>query len=140
MASVWLLLITAAPVLWIPLAGVLYVGASLICHQLPERSFHLQGIQLPVCARCFGLYVGGALGSAAGAVAFGRLTIHRWRWPLSQVNWMGTAVAAIPTLVTFTLEWGLGWQVSNVVRALAAVPLGGAVTFVVVSALPTLHS
>ena len=138
-ASAWLLLITAAPILWIPLAGALYVAGSLICHQVPERSFHMQGSQLPVCARCFGLYAGAALGSAAGAVAFGRRLIAGWRWS-STTHWIGTVVAAIPTLVTLTLEWGLGWQVSNGARATAAVPLGYAVAFVVVSALPTLHS
>jgi len=56
------------------------------------------------------------------------------------VNWIATAAAAIPTLVTFSLEWGLGWPVSNTVRAAAAIPLGAVVAFIVVSALPTLHS
>ena len=140
LASAWLLLITAAPVLWVPLAGVLYAAGSLICHQLPDRSFHLQGSQLPVCARCFGLYAGGALGCISGAAAFGRRALGWQRLPLMQVNWMATAAAAIPTLVTFSLEWGLGWPVSNTVRAVAAFPLGAAVAFIVVSALPTLHS
>ena len=140
MASAWLLLITAAPILWIPLAGVLYAAGSLICHQLPDRSFHVQGSQLAVCARCFGLYAGGALGSIAGAAAFGRRALGRVRVPLMQVNWRATVAAAMPTLVTFSLEWGLGWPVSNTVRAVAAVPLGAVVAFVVVSALPTLHS
>jgi len=29
-----------------------------LCHQIPERSFIFGGIQLPVCARCSGLYIG----------------------------------------------------------------------------------
>ncbi|HSR49876.1 MAG TPA: DUF2085 domain-containing protein [Acidobacteriota bacterium] len=29
-----------------------------ICHQIPERSFHLDGHQLPVCHRCLGIYLG----------------------------------------------------------------------------------
>ena len=36
--------------------------SSRICHQRPERSFAIAGIQMPVCARCSGLYVSGALG------------------------------------------------------------------------------
>ena len=71
LAAVWLLLIATAPFLWTPLAALLYAGASLICHQLPERSFHLDGAQLPVCGRCFGLYAGGTLGSLGGVLAFG---------------------------------------------------------------------
>ena len=31
---------------------------ELFCHQNPERSLHLAGITLPLCARCFGLYAG----------------------------------------------------------------------------------
>lgn len=30
----------------------------LICHGIPERSFHIKGHQFPVCARCTGLYLG----------------------------------------------------------------------------------
>src|SRR5215510_4200237 len=49
-------------------AAVYQVG-SLVCHQLSERSFHVWGAQLPVCARCTGLYTG----AAAAAIATMRL-------------------------------------------------------------------
>ena len=140
MAAAWLLLLITAPFLTTPAAGVLYAGGALICHQLPDRSFHLQGIQLPVCARCLGLYGGAAVGSAVGAAGFGR----RWlaRRPLAwtpSLKLAATGAAAVPTLVTFALEWGLGWPMSNEVRAIAALPLGCAVALVVVSALATVH-
>ncbi len=35
-----------------------------ICHRLPERSFHLGGRQLPLCARCSGTFLGALLGLA----------------------------------------------------------------------------
>ncbi len=28
------------------------------CHQLPNRSFHIKNFQLPLCARCTGLFLG----------------------------------------------------------------------------------
>lgn len=31
---------------------------GFFCHQNPERSLHLAGMTLPLCARCFGLYAG----------------------------------------------------------------------------------
>lgn len=31
---------------------------NLICHRKPERSFHINGYQFPVCARCTGFYIG----------------------------------------------------------------------------------
>lgn len=30
---------------------------NLICHRIPERSFHIRGHQFPVCARCTGFYI-----------------------------------------------------------------------------------
>ena len=138
-AAVWLLLIVTAPLLWTPLAAAVYGAGSLICHQLSERSFHLQGSQLPVCARCFGLYAGGTLGSVAGCTTLGRGALRWRRQSLTQFNWTLTLIAAMPTMATFALEWGLGWRVSNMARAVAAVPFGCAVAFVVVSALATLH-
>src|SRR5688572_19260743 len=134
LAAAWLLLLITAPFLATPAAGVLYAAGALICHQLPDRSFHLQAIQLPVCARCFGLYGGAAVGSAMGVAGF----VRRWLagrpllWTRS-MKWAGTVVAATPTLATFALEWGLGWPISNAVRAIAALPLGCAVALVVVS-------
>lgn len=149
LATSWLLLLATAPMLWTSVAALLYAGGSIICHQLPERSFHIGGVQLPVCARCFGLYAGGALGSVAAAVAFragsvpARLqrdvqVLRRLLHTRSGV-WIATVIAALPTAVTVVVEWVIGWPVSNVVRASAAVPLGATAAFVVVGALATLH-
>lgn len=34
------------------------LGDWIGCHQIPERSLHLKGVQLPVCARCTGVFLG----------------------------------------------------------------------------------
>jgi len=47
-------------------ATVGYFFFSGVCHQLPERSFHLWGEPLAVCARCSGVYAG----FLAGALLF----------------------------------------------------------------------
>ena len=105
-----------------------YVGASYICHQRPERSFHLHGHQLPVCARCTGLYLAAPLGLAAVMLMRRRAaaddrTYRRWR--------VAIVAAAIPTAVSVGLEWigGPGLS-SNVSRALTALPLGAALAAV----------
>ena len=73
----WLVLVVALPAALAREAGgravtLVSAGAYLIggvvCHQRPERSFHPGGVQMPVCARCFGLYLGAGLGVLAAGV------------------------------------------------------------------------
>lgn len=33
-------------------------GFEMVCHQLPGRSPHIDGVQLAVCHRCYGIYWG----------------------------------------------------------------------------------
>ncbi len=44
-----------------------YVGLLLsgVCHQLPEHSLFIGGVQMPLCARCMGTYLGALLGLCA---------------------------------------------------------------------------
>lgn len=61
-----LTLVVAAP--WLvahgyPLAAALiYQAFSPLCHQVPSRSFHLDGVPFTVCARCTGVYLGVVVG------------------------------------------------------------------------------
>ena len=129
-ALVWLALLVLAPYVGREMA-VVYAFASGVCHQRPERSFHLAGVQLPVCARCLGLYASGALGAALA-------------WPSTRGAQSALdprqarlvfAAAAAPTIVTVGLEWlGLAYP-SNAVRAMASLPLGGAAGWVFVRML-----
>lgn len=100
--------------------GLVYVVGGLICHQAPDRSFHVAGAQLPVCARCLGLYLGGA----AGAVLWMVGPWRRWRPLRREVAVMLLATAAVPTAVTVAGALaGLG-DPSNAWRAVLALPLG----------------
>src|SRR5215475_7414277 len=57
------------------MSAAVYQIGSLVCHQLPNRSFYFWGSQLPVCARCTGLYVGAAL-AALASVRTGQALQH----------------------------------------------------------------
>ena len=35
-----------------------FFGKAFRCHQLSDRSFHIHGVQLPLCARCTGIFLG----------------------------------------------------------------------------------
>ncbi len=58
------------------LAGARGVGYT-ICHQLPANSFFVDGIQLPLCARCTGIYLGFLVG-IAGMALLGKLGATLW--------------------------------------------------------------
>jgi uncharacterized membrane protein len=104
---------------------VIYVAASRVCHQRPERSFHTAGVQWPVCGRCAGLYLAAPIGALAAWLA-------RRRAPWMRAPfWL--AIAALPTVVTLGLEWLDLAHVTNLDRALAALPLGAAMAFVIVA-------
>jgi uncharacterized membrane protein len=135
-ATGWLALLVFAPALPAALAALIYLFGALICHQLPDRSFHMAGAQLPVCARCIGIYAGSALitlsrllpGSDPGTTRHLGLTPR-----------IVLIAGIVPTMVTVGLETAAVWHPSNPTRALAGVALGAAVAFVVSEALATIH-
>ncbi len=134
LAVSWLALLIVAPVLPAEVSAGVYAITSLICHQRPERSFHLEAYQLPVCARCLGIYGGAACGAVAAVWAGGGFRAGR-----PDVPWALTAAACVPTAATVALEWAGVWQTANVTRALAGAPAGAVVAFVVTRALATVH-
>jgi uncharacterized membrane protein len=133
-AALWLGVLVAAP--WLPtfLAALVYAAGSVICHQIPERSVYLGGAQLPVCARCLGIYAGLAIGAVA-CLATGGDSGRSAAWPVAR--WF--AIAAVPTLVMVALETAGLVHTTNLVRLLAGTVLGGGVSAVVVWAGATLH-
>ena len=50
-------------------AASIYKAFSFVCHQIPERSFHLAGNKFGVCSRCTGLYAGFAVAVLAYPLA-----------------------------------------------------------------------
>ena len=121
----------------------MYAAGSVICHQRPERSFHLLGAQLPVCARCLGIYAGAALisrdrGRQAGLsrrrVSFGGAAPIARRAGGSRSSARTVLlIAALPTAATLLVEWTTGHTPGNWTRAVSGVPLGAAVAWIVVS-------
>ena len=103
----------------------IYAIGSVICHQRPERSFFLDGQQLPVCARCAGLYLSGAVAFAGwwGLKVTGRIP----GLAIDPARALRIGVlAALPTLISLMFAAIGVWDGSNTIRALLALPLGAA--------------
>ena len=135
---VWLVGLLIAPFLPAALSSVLYAVGSLICHQLPDRSFHFGGFQLPVCARCLGIYAGAACGAIIGAVLSSSRGAPHLRHTAKASRWL-VALAGLPTVISVAVEASGLWRTTNEIRFTAGFPLGLAAAFVVMSVLATLH-
>jgi uncharacterized membrane protein len=112
-------------------ALTVYAIASIVCHQLPDRSFFLWGRQLPVCARCMGIYVGAA-GVPLIAAAAARLQ-RRTRLARLKPRASLAALAVAPTLLTLGYEWNAGTAPANWIRAAAGLTLGAVVSALVLA-------
>jgi len=141
LAAGWALWLVAAPVAadsrpsgplrWAVAAT--YRAGAVICHQRDSRSFHVSGVRMAVCSRCFGLYAGAAAGAAvalAWIVAARRRGEGAIRLPLTPLR-AAVLACAVPTLATWLAEHLAGFEVTLLARALAALPLGAAVAALV---------
>jgi hypothetical protein len=119
------------PALWA--AAATYRAGAVICHQRGDRSFHVSGVRMPVCARCAGLYAGAALGFvlSAGWMIARRRRAAAGRAPRLTVLRWAVAASAAPTAAAWAAEHLAGTAVHGEIRALAAVPLGAAAAVVV---------
>lgn len=120
-AVLWVGVLFASPVFaargtaaWLP--AIAYPIGARICHQRIERSFSIAGVQMPVCARCTGLYVGGAIGLLLG------WSVRRQR---STTTTRAQLLAGLtPIAVTVALEWTGVIETSNLVRLATGLPAG----------------
>lgn len=127
----WVLLLVAAPVaiassqgLAVVPAALAYSAGSFVCHQQAARSFTIAGRQMPVCARCTGLYASAFVGGMVGLLTRRRVSV-RARWIL--------LVAALPTAISWTADRIGMTHTTNGTRALLAIPLGLAAGWVVIA-------
>jgi uncharacterized membrane protein len=107
------------------LALGLYGAFGTLCHQLPERSYFIDGHKLAVCSRCTGLYAG---------FAFTLLL-----YPLIRSLKSTTTpprglllLAAVPMAVDFSINFFGFWNNTHSSRFLTGALLGSIVVFYVV--------
>ncbi len=88
------------------------IGNKSGCHQLPERSFFINGLQFPVCARCMGVLIGEVIALVFAIFPFRLKSI---KIPLFCMGVMG-------------IDWGMqeaGIKESTNIRRLVTGILGG---------------
>ena len=126
-ATIWCGLILAAPLLAhtdSPVASPLYDGFHRVCHQFEDRSLHLAGMPLPVCARCSAIYFSFLLGVLAYPV-FRRLTQPR----------IPPRAVVIAAVIPMVADVGFGmigvYDVSMSTRLVTGALFGSGIAFVI---------
>jgi uncharacterized membrane protein len=119
----------AAPVLlahgYLQPAGLIYSGFGFLCHQIPERSFHLEGHALGVCARCTGIYAG-----FAASVLFYPVFMSLARADSPSRIWL--LPACLPIAVDFALGFFGIWENTHFSRFATGAIFGAACALFVV--------
>ena len=109
-------------------SSTIYKAFSFICHQIPERSFHVAGHQFAVCSRCTGLYAGFALAALIYPLArsLKRSDTPRRIWLI---------LAAVPLLIDFALGYFSIWEDTHLSRFLTGALLSSLAVFYVMPGL-----
>jgi uncharacterized membrane protein len=128
----WVLLILTPPIAkangFSSLSTPLYHFFGYLCHQIPGRSFFIEGEQFGVCSRCFGVYLG---------LVVGFLVYPLWRSvgelePLPKF-WL------FLSLVPISIDWSLTifhiWENTHLSRFLTGLILGIACATYIVPAI-----
>jgi uncharacterized membrane protein len=117
----WILLILAAPVAkangYSQISTPLYSFFSYICHQMPSRSFFVEGEKFGVCSRCFGVYLG---------LLLGFLLYPLWR-AIDEIEPLPRFWLFL-SLVPIGIDWSLGvfgiWENTFTTRLITGLILG----------------
>ena len=132
-----LLLILAAPLAQAKehqqFASTIYKAFSFVCHQIPERSFHIAGYKFAVCSRCTGLYSGFAIAALIYPLV---RSLRQTRTP--SIVWL--FLAAAPLAVDFSLGYFSIWQNNHLSRFFTGALLGAAAVFYIMPGLVELSS
>ena len=100
----------------------IYHAFSLVCHQIPERSFFIAGRPFAVCARCFGLYAGFTLATFAYP-----LVCSLKRTDAPPRKWL--FIAAAPLVIDYALgAFGI-WNNTHSSRFITGALLGAVAVF-----------
>ncbi|MDX6496848.1 MAG: hypothetical protein QOG23_108 [Blastocatellia bacterium] len=114
-------------------ATSIYKTFSFVCHQIPERSFHLAGHKFGVCSRCTGLYAGFAV-----AVLVYPLARSLQRTDTPSRLWL--ILATLPLVIDFALGYFSIWENTHLSRFFTGALLSSVAVFYIMPGLIDLSS
>ena len=103
------------------------------CHQLPWRSIFLNGIKMPVCARCTAIYLFTALGLIYFRLkGFGEKEF--------KMNWVLLVLLFTPTALDGLTQMFHLRESTNLLRVIAGTPYGLGYAYIIAWSLPLIYA
>src|SRR6266404_503184 len=115
------------------ISAAIYKTFSFVCHQIPERSFHLAGHQFAVCSRCTGLYAGFAIAALVYPLV---RSLRRTDTP----SRLWLMLATLPLIIDFGLGYFSIWENTHLSRFLTGALLSSVAVFYIMPGLIDLCS
>lgn len=112
-------------------AFAIYRAFGTLCHQLPERSYFIDGHKFAVCARCTGIYAGFAFTLLLYPLV--RSLRNTATPPRSLL-----ILAAVPLAIDFSLTFFGFWENTHTSRLLTGALLGSVAVFYVMPGIADL--
>ena len=113
------------------LAFAIYRAFGTLCHQIPERSYFIEGHQFAVCARCTGVYAGFAFTLLLYPLV--RSLRNTATPPRSLL-----ILATLPLAIDFSLTFFGFWENTHTSRLLTGALLGSVAVFYVMPGIADL--
>ena len=96
--------------------NVIYRAGDGLCHQIAERSFVLNGNQMPFCSRCTAIWLGLAIG--LGFMVFYRINLDEKFIFVILITIAPMGIDGVGQLLHF-------WESSNIIRVTTGLLAGG---------------
>jgi uncharacterized membrane protein len=130
--AAWDLAIVSAPVARAGglngFSSPLYTFFSFICHQMPARSFYIDGEPFGVCTRCFGVYLGLLVG-------VGIYPLWRSLDDIGPLPRFWLFLSLIPMVTDWSLTFLGIWDNTDLSRFITGLIVGGACSTYIMPAL-----
>jgi len=95
--------------------NALYSMGDRLCHQQADRSFFLNGNQMPFCSRCTAIFVGMVIGLAI---------MIKYRLPLSDRFIFYIIICLTPVRIDGVGQLIGLWESTNIIRVVTGLPAG----------------
>jgi len=97
--------------------STIYKVGDILCHQKVERSYFINGNQMPFCSRCTGIFLGLALGMLISIIFYNKIVF-------SDKIVIFILLLILPLVIDGTMQLFGVWESKNIIRIVTGILTG----------------